>query len=76
MPQHKSAKKRVKTNLKRQVRNRAAMSTLRTTLKNIDSQPKDQVEAKLQSVLDKAVKNGLIHKNRAARTKSRFMNKK
>ena len=75
MPQHKSAKKRVKTNLKRQMRNRAARSTLRTTLKRIQETPEaKRAEAlkEIQSVLDKAVNRGIIHRNKAARLKSRF----
>jgi len=75
MPQHKSAKKRVKTNLKRQMRNRAARSTLRTTLKKIQEMPAEKrAEAvnEIQSVLDKAAKRGIIHRNKAARLKSRF----
>lgn len=75
MPQHKSAKKRVKTNLKRQARNRAARSTLRTTLKKIREMPEaKRAEAvkEIQSVLDKAANRGIVHPNKAARLKSRF----
>ncbi|UCG50609.1 MAG: 30S ribosomal protein S20 [Candidatus Latescibacterota bacterium] len=75
MPQHKSAKKRVKTNLKRQVRNRAGRSSLRTTLKNIREMPQEKrVEAmnEIQSILDKAAGRGIIHPNKAARLKSKL----
>ncbi|UCH82875.1 MAG: 30S ribosomal protein S20 [Candidatus Latescibacterota bacterium] len=75
MPQHKSAKKRVKTNLKRQTRNRAARSALRTTLRKIREMPEEKrAEAvnEIQSVLDKAANRGIIHRNKAARMKSRF----
>jgi small subunit ribosomal protein S20 len=74
MPKHKSAKKRVKTNLKRQARNRAAKSTLKSTLKIIESMPDEKNEESVretQSVLDKAATRGLIHRNKAARLKSR-----
>ena len=75
MPQHKSAKKRVKTNLKRQMHNRATRSTLRTTLKKVREMPEaKRAEAvnEIQSVLDKAANRGIIHPNKAARLKSRF----
>lgn len=75
MPQHKSAKKRVKTNLKRQIRNRAMRSTLKTDLKGIKAMPEDQKDGAvrgMQSALDKAVNKGIVNKNKAARLKSRF----
>lgn len=75
MPQHKSAKKRVKTNLKRQTRNRTARSTLKTTLKTLQAMPqekRDEANRRIQSVLDKAANRGIIHRNKAARMKSRL----
>ena len=75
MPQHKSAKKRVKTSAKSQARNRALRSTLRGSLKDLTAKPAgEETEArkKLQSVLDRAVNKGILHKNKAARLKSRF----
>ena len=74
MPNVKSAKKRVKTNLKRQARNRAGRSTLKTRLKQVaekrESKP-DEAIREHQSVLDRAVNAGLVHRNKAARLKSR-----
>jgi small subunit ribosomal protein S20 len=78
MPKHKSAKKRVKTNLKRQVRNRAARSTLKSTLRILDEMPAEKHEESVrdtQAVLDKAVTRGVIHRNKAARLKSRCTRK-
>lgn len=78
MPQQKSAKKRVKTGLRNQERNRAARSTLRTNLKRMAEPTEGDRDATLrehQSVLDRAVKGGLIHRNKAARLKSRFRSK-
>ena len=75
MPQHKSAKKRVKTSLKRQLRNRAAKSTLKTTLKTLQAMPqekRDEAVRQIQSVLDKAANRGILHRNKAARLKSRL----
>jgi small subunit ribosomal protein S20 len=75
MPQHKSAKKRMITNLKSQLRNRADMSILKTTLKKYKSlQDEEKVEGfkTLQSSLDRASKKGTIHKRHASRLKSRL----
>ncbi len=74
MPQIKSAKKRLKTSLKRQQRNRAARSTLKSTLKAIEAMPdekREEANRQIQSVLDKAAKRGIIHPKKAARLKSR-----
>jgi len=78
MPTHKSAKKRVKTNLKRQGRNRAAKSALKSKLKTLSEMKPDQRDDQVrrtQSVLDQAAAHGLIHKNKAARLKSRASRK-
>jgi small subunit ribosomal protein S20 len=75
MPQHKSAKKRVKTNLKRQLRNRAGRSALRRALRQyreLSADDRPAAYAQIQSVLDKATSKGIIPKNRAARLKSRL----
>ena len=75
MPQHKSAKKRVKTNTKSRARNRAAKATLKTTLKKFREMPEnEQKEAypKMQGDLDTAARKGFIHPNKAARLKSRL----
>ena len=75
MPQHKSAKKRVKTNLRRQSRNRAGRSALRRALRQyreLSADDRPAAYAQIQSVLDKAVGKGFIPQNRAARLKSRL----
>ncbi len=75
MPQHKSAKKRLKTSLKRQDRNRAAKSALRRALrqyKELSSEKRAESYAEIQSLLDKAAAKRFIPKNRAARLKSRL----
>jgi len=78
MPKHKSAKKRVKTNAKRQMRNRAAKSTLKSTLKTLKETVAEKPEEALRdihSVLDKAANRRIIHRNKAARLKSRAARK-
>jgi small subunit ribosomal protein S20 len=75
MPQHKSAKKRVKTNLKRQFRNRAAKSKLRLALRRyreLSAEDRTGAYSEIQSLLDKASSKRLIPKNQAARLKSRL----
>lgn len=75
MPQHKSAKKRVKTNLKRQMRNRAGKSALRRELRKyreLAADDRSAAYAQIQSVLDRAVGKGFMPRNRAARLKSRL----
>ncbi len=79
MPKHKSAEKRAKTNVKRQARNRAAKSGLKSSLKILAAMPKEENEEALretQSVLDKAANRGIIHRNKAARMKSRASRKR
>jgi small subunit ribosomal protein S20 len=78
MPQLKSAKKRVKIGRRNQERNRAARSALRTRLKQTaeaKEADRDAAVREHQSLLDRAVKGGLLPKNRAARLKSRFSSK-
>ena len=75
MPQHKSAKKRMKTNLKRQVRNRAEKSALKLALRKyreMNVEDRKGAIASLQSALDRAAQKGIIHRNKASRLKSRL----
>jgi small subunit ribosomal protein S20 len=82
MPNVKSAKKRVKTNEKRRIRNRQARATLRTALKqaNVSVVSGDLEAAKTAtqqafSLIGKTAKKGIIHRNKAARQESRLMKK-
>src|SRR5262249_22489808 len=75
----KSAMKRNRQNEKRRVRNAAVRSTVRTSYRSarvaIEGGRADQARAALLSTiqtLDKAVTKGVIHKNTAARKKSRL----
>ena len=79
MPNHKSAKKRVRQNEKRRVINRSNRSALRTQIKKLRSAlsggDQNQTQELLNptvSAIDKAVNKGLLHKNTAARYKSRL----
>jgi ribosomal protein S20 len=72
MPIIKSAKKRVRTANKAAVRNSKTKRSLRTAFKAFGKTPSADSHAAAQSNVDKAVKKGLIHKNKAARMKKRL----
>jgi small subunit ribosomal protein S20 len=75
MPQHKSCEKRLRQDERRNARNRAARANLRTSVRRyreMDPGQRGGDFASLQSLLDKAVKKGIISRNRAARLKSRL----
>jgi small subunit ribosomal protein S20 len=79
MANHKSAEKRVRQTEKRNATNRSNRSRVRTQIKKLRSAiagaDKGQCTELLNptvSVIDKAVNKGLIHKNTAARYKSRL----
>lgn len=83
MPNIKSAIKRVKVNAKANAANSQAKSAMRTTvkkkLKNAVAANAENAQELLQAAyksLDKAASKGLIHKNAAARKKSRLAKKK
>jgi small subunit ribosomal protein S20 len=82
MPNIKSAIKRTKTSEQRRQRNASQKSALRTAVKQADQAiagtDVNAAKAALvlaQKKLDKAVTKGLIHKNAAARKKSRLAKK-
>ena len=75
----KSQKKRILTNAKRQERNKAVKSELRTRVKTATSSAGTAENAEdvrmAMKRLDKAATKGIIHPNQAARRKSRLMKK-
>lgn len=72
MPLIKSAKKRVRTAKKAAVRNSKSKRSLKSALKVFGKKPTAKSHSHAQSNLDKAVKKGLVHKNKAARTKRKL----
>ena len=79
MANHKSAEKRVRQNVKRNEINRSNRSKLRTSIKKLrtavadhDKNSSTEMLAPTISLIDKAVNKGVIHKNTAARYKSRL----
>jgi small subunit ribosomal protein S20 len=79
MPNHKSAEKRMRQNERRRNINRGNRARLRTSVKQLRTAlgGKDAKEAtallpKTVSEIDKAVQKGVLHRNAAARQKSRL----
>jgi small subunit ribosomal protein S20 len=73
VPNIASAKKNMRKTRSATVRNRAQRSALRTALKKAKA-PDATPDVKLQAVklLDRAARKGLVHRNAAARHKSRL----
>ena len=79
MPNHKSAEKRVRQNEKRRDINRGNRGRLRTGIKKLRAAMESGEAGSAQellpqtvSLIDKAVQKGVIHRNAAARYKSRL----
>ncbi len=79
MANHKSAEKRIRQNEKRKVINRNNRSKLRTQIKKLrtalvatDKTVSTELLAPTVSLIDKAVNKGILHRNTAARHKSRL----
>ncbi len=76
MPNIQSAKKNMRKSRAAAVRNRAQRSALRTALKRAKTEPASMDDRqKAISLLDRAARKGLIHRNAAARQKSSLMRK-
>jgi small subunit ribosomal protein S20 len=71
VPNIASAKKNMRKSRAAAIRNRAQRSALRTALKQASSGTAEQRLGAVQ-LLDRAARKGLIHKNAAARHKSRL----
>jgi small subunit ribosomal protein S20 len=79
MANHLSALKRARQTVKRTASNRTNTSRLRTSLRELrealangDKATADKTYRQTVSALDKAIQKGVIHKNTAARYKSRL----
>ncbi len=79
MPNIKSAKKRMRSNAKKADVNGIIRNSMRTAVKKFEKEVKDgnkeaasnNLNIAIQRV-DKAMSSGIIHKNKAARMKSRL----
>lgn len=79
MPNSTSAKKALRKNIARRLRNRAQRSSLRSVIKKCRSAAAGDDQAATEDAfrlavkrLDQAAAKNLIHKNKAARLKSRL----
>jgi small subunit ribosomal protein S20 len=76
VPNTKSARKRLRQSERRRVHNKAARSRLKTALKRVRATSDPQQAAtsfrEAARLLDRAASKGLIHKNRADRSKGRL----
>lgn len=81
MPNIKSAIKRVQVSRLRNAKNIAARSALKTSIRRFEEAISNNAEnagevlQKASRAIDKAAAKGLIHKNKAARKKSRMFKK-
>jgi small subunit ribosomal protein S20 len=73
VPNIASAKKNLRKSQAAAIRNRAQRSELRTALKKAKSgEASPEMREAAKRLLDRAARKGLIHKNTAARHKSRL----
>ena len=79
MPNIKSAKKRMRSNAKKAEVNTLVTSSMKTAIKKFEKEVKagnkEEASNKLNIAMqriDKAMTSGLVHKNKAARLKSRL----
>ena len=72
MPRIKSAKKRMRQARVRMARNRTQRSAIKTAVKKARTDASPQSVASAVQALDRGARKGLIHRNAAARKKSRL----
>lgn len=79
MANHKSAKKRIRQTIKKTAVNRSNRSSLRTQIKKLraalatgDKNLSTELLTPTVALIDKSVNKGVLHKNTAARHKSRL----
>ena len=80
MANTKSAEKRIRSNERKRLRNQSYRSRVKTMIRKAEQlifsgQPSEDAVREAVSTLDKAAGKGIIHKNNAARRKSRLMKK-
>lgn len=82
MPNNAAAKKRMRQEIKRRAHNRSIKSLVKTqitkarsaiTTTSVPTETAEEAVRNAISELDRAAKKGVIHKNNAARRKSRLM---
>ncbi len=72
MPVTKQARKKLRKDKKRTEKNLKIKEGFKKAVKNTRKNPTPKKLSEAAKVIDKAAKNGTIHKNKAARLKSRL----
>lgn len=72
MPATKSAKKKLRTDKKRESSNKKMEAFINVSIKKAQRKPTPKSIQEAFSIIDKGVKKNIIHKNKAARIKSRL----
>jgi small subunit ribosomal protein S20 len=72
LPVHKSAEKRLKQSKRANIRNRSIKSQIKTSVKKVEASLDEKELKNVVSLLDKATRKKVIHKNVASRVKSRL----
>ncbi len=72
MPRIKSAKKRMRQSRTRTAHNRTQRSAIKTAVKKARTETTKETVANAMQALDRGARKGLIHRNAAARKKSRL----
>ena len=81
MANHKSTKKRIRSNKSKNEGNKLQHKTVRNAIKNTflesqkDKDKKQPTKEQIVSMIDKLEKRNVIHKNKAGRLKSKLMKK-
>ena len=70
MPVTKGAKKKLRKDIKREKVNKALESLYKRAVKKAKKNPTEKKIYEAVKLIDKAAKNNIIHKNKAARNKS------
>ena len=72
MPITQSAKKALRQNVRRRIRNVAQAKTMKETIKRFKKAPSAELLSQVYKKLDKAAKTNIIKQNKASRLKSRL----
>jgi len=76
MANHKSAKKRIRSNEKKRLMNKMTTSRIKSTVKKVmETGTREEAEKNYKeavALLDKSASNGRIHRNTASRKKSQL----
>jgi small subunit ribosomal protein S20 len=72
LPVHKSAEKRLKQSKRANIKNRSIKSQIKTSVKKVEASLDEKDLKKVFSLLDKASRKKVVHKNVASRVKSRL----